>query len=175
MDSLEHVIVVHMDDANVVYIEFGDKSSWPKGTWLKEPDYCAWESYGYKCILLRDMKLGIWRGFVGITKEHPFYNKTLADMLNEKIYLYLTKVHGGVSFAGRFAPKSKTADKKLWWFGFECMQEDDLIPTVGPIKPAPGMVVVSQTYRSFTYARSQTIKLAQELTKLQQLTAIQTD
>lgn len=160
------------DVSNVIFIGFNDKTQWPQGTWLKEPDHCAWENYSYNCILIRDMKLGIWRGFVGVTKEHPFYGKTLADLLNEKIYLYLTQVHGGVSFAGRLIPKPKSVDRKCWFFGFECLQEEDLVPLV-PKTGISNIIGVPQVYRNFNYARRETNKLARELLKLQQLSFIE--
>lgn len=157
-----------MEDAsNVVFIEFGDKTLWPKGTWLAEPDYCAWENHGHNCIVMRDMKLGIWRGFVGVTKDHPYHGKTLANLLNEKIYLHLAIVHGGVSFAGRLL-QIKNTNRKCWWFGFECLQEEDLVPLAPKVEVNSQLIGGQQIYRNFNYARRETNKLACELLKLQQ-------
>ncbi len=77
---------------------------------MSEPDLCQWEAYGFTCLALRDMKMGIWRGFVSVPKDHKASNKSLLEIIGEEWGLNLD-VHGGLSVAGKLPPKYKDFNK----------------------------------------------------------------
>lgn len=149
---------------NVVFIEFFNKKNFPPGDWMSEPDLCQWTSSGFECLVMRDMKLGIWRGFVGTTRAHKIFNKSLLDIINEPWGLDL-EVYGGVSVAGKLPPRYKELNQDRWWIGFECAQGEDLFPLVkldlnDPIQAA---IFCSQSYKDIHFARRETNHLAQQL------------
>lgn len=152
---------------NVVYIEFLNKKNFPPGDWMKEPDYCEWVQNELTCLALRDMKLGMWRGFVALTKEHVYFGKTLQHIVNEELFEYLD-VHGGISVAGKLPPKYKELNKDRWWMGFECALGEDLLPLAKlDVNDAlQASVLEQQTYKDIHFVRREINYLAKKLAKV---------
>jgi hypothetical protein len=161
-----------IDTSNVTFIEWGDaqtKVKLPPGPWQSEPDFVSWEINNLRCVMIRDEDLGSWKGFVGLPSTHLLYNKTLKDIVEEKLYIYLPKVHGGITYAGQRSPadKWKELNKTFWFIGFETIQENDLIPVL--YQPLPtskgGKVIMSSKpkYRSLKYVKTETTRLAKNL------------
>ncbi len=112
---------------NVIFIEFFNKENFPPGKWKNEPDICSWIRGDYHCLALRDMSIGTWKGFVGLSKNHKFYLKSLKNILRTKIGKSLNK---SLFFAGKLPPRFKEYDKNLWWIGVESFDKDDVMPFV---------------------------------------------
>jgi hypothetical protein len=160
---------------NVVYLEFNNKKSFPKGVWLNEPDFCKWESYKLPCLAIRDMSLGVWKGFVGIDSSHIFHNKIAKECMEVNGALDIYKdVHGGICSAGLLPPKYRDLDKyisedysNLWWIGMETSNGLDYMPLL-KIELIPGMenLLRNQTYKDFSFIRKEVNKLAKHLVKI---------
>ena len=149
--------------------QFIDKTNWPKGPWLTEPDHVMWindDSGGYRCVMRRNL-IGAWCGFVGIPPTHTLYMVPHTD----PSYCYVD-VHGDVTFSGfkdmesvLFSPPTKT-----WWVGFDAMQDTDLCPGAGSVIPVTkarrikGKVsTIEQEYRDMEYIQNEVNFLAVQL------------
>ena len=149
---------------NIIFIEFYSKQSFPKGVWMSEPDLCAWENK-LPCLALRDMNMGIWKGFVGLEEPHPYYGKPLEELLKipEAMEIFFS-VYGGLSGVGRLPAKYKEFAKNYWWLGIETSHGGDLMPLIkyeGQEKAAN-----IQTYKDLKFIRKETNKLANALFKI---------
>lgn len=142
---------------NILFLSFADKKHLPIGQWSKEPDYLAWQYLDFKCILLREPKLGSWQGFVSLDKTHPFFGKTLIMLALDGRFHQLNKIHGGITFAGRFT-SSDLIDKSFWMVGWEALGQNDLVPMLGANKLGN-----AQIYRSIIFAKKETEKLVRLL------------
>ena len=150
---------------NVIYIQFHNKKDFPPGKWSREPDYCKWEHCGLTCVSIRDMTLGVWKGFVGVTKEHPAFNKSLESIFKDKWGLHIM-VHGGISIAGKLpTPDYKDLNRGRWWFGFECSQGEDVMPLIQLDKsdPLAAAAQASQSYKDLVFVRKETNDLAKQI------------
>lgn len=152
---------------NVVYIEFLNKKNFPPGHWMAEPDLCQWENYGLVCLTIRDMKLGMWRGFVALTQDHIGFGKPLEELILEPWGLNL-QVHGGVSVSGKLPSKYKDFNKDKWWIGFECGHGEDLLPLVklDSNDPIDASIMDNQSYKDIHFVRRETNRLAKQLAKV---------
>lgn len=155
------------EDSNVVYIEFLSKKNFPPGDWMKEPDYVQWEQKGLLCLALRDMKLGMWRGFVALPNTHKYHGKTLENILEEELFEHLD-VHGGISVAGKLPAKYKELNRGNWWMGFECALGGDLLPLakLDPNDPLQASVMEQQIYKDIHFVRREVNHLARQLAKV---------
>lgn len=149
---------------NVVFIEFYNKKHFPPGVWMNEPDFCRWESYGFCCLAIRDMNLGMWRGFVGVTKIHPFFNKNFEEILHEE-WLTNLDIHGGLSDIGKLPIKFNEYNDGIWWFSFECTQGEDFLPLIESEKDV--IVQYEQSYKDLHFVRRETNYLAKKLFEIQ--------
>lgn len=154
---------------NVIFIEFYDKKSFPPGKWIHEPDLCSWEQYNLPCLALRDMSIGVWKGFVGVSEGHPFYNLNIDDLLkNSEAMEIFFSVYGGISGAGRLSSKYKEIAKNHWWIGIETTHGGDLMPLLRMDTSDPDMakLLSGQTYKDLRFIRRETNRLAKYLSKL---------
>jgi hypothetical protein len=158
---------------NVIFIDFYDKKGLPPGKWHNEPDFCYWERK-LPCLVVRDMGTGLWRGFVGINEDHPYYGKSLEELIRipgaTDIYL---SVYGGISAAGRLPPKFKEFSKNYWWVSIETCHGGDLVPMLRPEDMSDSndpnvakALVSSQTYKDMKFIRNEVNKLSSLLSKV---------
>lgn len=70
--------------------------------------------------------LGCWCGYVGIGAEHRDFGKDIKDCPD-------FDVHGGITFAGQRSGLHTEELRRLWWFGFDCCHDDDIIPKPGAL------------------------------------------
>jgi hypothetical protein len=147
---------------NIIYLEFNDKSHFPPGKWLQEPDFCKWTSFGLACVAFRDMSWGIWRGWAGIPENHILYKKTMDKILDyeQSVDLFYS-VHGGISVTGSLPYKYHKHNNNLWWIGIETCHGTDLMPLVNVNSKL-------QTYKDFSFIRTETKKLAYYLSKIKE-------
>jgi len=135
---------------------------------MKEPDLCYWEGE-LPCIALRDMAMGVWKGFVAIEEDHPFYGIAVQDLLSKDEALEVfSNVYGGITMAGRLPPKYKEYAKNYWWIGLETSHGADLMPLLKLDMSDPDMakMLSSQSYKDLHFIRRETNKLAKYLIKL---------
>ncbi len=149
---------------NVIFLEFFNKKKFPPGEWLKEPDLSRWIHNGLDCLSIRDMSLGIWRGFVGVDQQHPFYKKSLENLLaTEKGMDLFFEIDGRLCQAARLPLKYKEYTSNLWWIGIDTSQSDDYMPL---LKLEDSTEILQQTYKNFSFIRKETNKLAKLLSKI---------
>lgn len=72
-----------------------------------------WKKYGFECEVIQFYRTLHFCGYVGISKEHPFYFKDDDDISLD------IDIHGGITFNG------KLGNSELWWFGFDCAHGSD--------------------------------------------------
>lgn len=135
---------------------------------MNEPDLCVWE-HKLPCLAIRDMSLGIWKGFVAIDNKHPFYGKTVDDLLklSEGIEIF-SSVYGGMSGAGRLPAKYKEFAKGHWWIGVETSHGGDFMPLLKLDNSDPDMAKMTsnQTYKDLRFIRREVNKLADLIAKI---------
>lgn len=154
--------------SNVIFLEFYDKKGFPPGKWLSEPDFCYWDK-DLPCLIIRDMVMGIWRGFVGVDEDHPYYEKSVDEILKmpggTDIYL---SVHGGLCAAGRLPSTFKDYAKNYWWIGLETCHTTDLLPLykVESNDRELSKMIANQTYKDIKFIRRETNKLSNLLLKV---------
>lgn len=155
---------------NVIFIEFYNKKNFPPGKWLREPDLCSWEQYDLPCLAIRDMSMGVWKGFVGLSDDHPFFNKPITDLLkNQDVMDFFFAIHGGLCTSGRLPLKYKEFSKNFWWLGMEASHGTDLMPLLKLDIGADvdvSKLFSGQTYKDLLFIRRETNKLAKHLSKI---------
>lgn len=121
------------------------------------------------CLAIRDMGMGVWKGFVAVDKDHFLYGKTIEEMLTEPVMRDIfIAVYGGLSGAGRLPAKYKEFAKDYWWIGIETAHGGDLMPLLKIDNSDPNMakLISTQTYKDFSFIRKETNKLAKLISKL---------
>jgi len=163
-----------------------DRSAFADGPWSDEPDAYWWTDANSKmpCLVARHPFLGSWRGFVGVSTEHPLHgiahdrcarpgcNHANQTICEEWFPLALLDAHGGIGFAcarGFYidVPESLGTGGE-WWFGFGA-HEPDLQPgktfefrQARMRYPFPG----AGDYRTLSFMRHECGRLAAQLEKL---------
>lgn len=164
---------------NVIFLEYYNKDNFPPGKWANEPDFCKWEHAGLACMIIRDMSLGVWKGFVGVNSAHPFFALSLDSILktHDAMEIFFS-VYGGMTNAGKLPPKYKDIGKfftdksssylSLWWIGIETSHGGDLMPFIKISDDNIDMAKLSssQTYKDFAFIRRETNKLAKCISKV---------
>jgi len=139
-----------------------DKSEWMNGPWKHEPDKKQWrdQATGLPCLIVRG-PVGALCGYVGVSRDHPFYG--LHYDVCEDI-----EVHGGLTFADKCQEHGTEAqsichkveageDDDVWWLGFDCAHADDVCPTRNFSEAYYG------TYKDIAFVTREVEKLAQQL------------
>lgn len=155
--------------SNIIRIEFFNKKNFPKGTWLKEPDLCFWHYRSLPCLCVRDMSMGIWKGFVGVDDVHLLFEKSIEDIvaLPQALDLF-SSVYGGLSSAGKLSVKYQNFATNCWWIGLETSQGGDLMPLLKLDQNDSDLLkaISPQSYKDLHFIRRETNKLAKQLIKL---------
>jgi len=107
-----------------------DKSSWGDGPWNDEPDRIEWRSGEYVCLMLRNVRHGMWCGYVAVLPGHPWHGVEFGDIDAD--------VHGGLTYSGHCMTDERPlrervchashGDDDLWWVGFDCHHAFDFAP-----------------------------------------------
>ena len=90
----------------------------------------SFEAHGLPCLVAINDGLGNYCGYVGVSKDHPWYGKTYAQI--EKLDNY-PDVHGGVTFADHIPGQSDD----VWWLGFDCGHYGDYVPYLAQSMAVP--------------------------------------
>ncbi len=147
-----------------------DRSQWPDGPWMNEPDKKQWldEATGLPCLAVRNRTN--WCGYVGISKNHPLFEKHYGD-----IEPYL-EVHGGLTFSDHCAGNAEEGryichlveageDDHVWWLGFDCAHSGDMWDFT---RDFPSLHYHEwEQYRTLGYVEGQCRDLAQQLIDIQ--------
>jgi hypothetical protein len=159
MDFTQEAIDKHIKECARV------RSTLAEGPWKHELDYELFEAHGFNCLISRNPSLFFWCGYVGIPKSHPDHGKE-RDEFDDIM------VHGGITYAEHcqrhicHIPKPGEADH-LFWIGFDCGHSFDLAPgytsSLIPADLRKSMTGENRTYRTYEYAKAETIKLARQL------------
>lgn len=85
---------------------------------------------------------------------------------------FLLPVHGGLTWANHYEMLPKR-EKKLWWFGFDCMHSGDFVPGLHDEQMSPYSFPTRYTkqlvYRDQDYVTNQVKQLAEKLRLLASL------
>lgn len=134
-----------------------DKRDWKDGPWKNECDYAWWidPNGHYPCVARRNI-FGAWCGFVGVDVGH-----TLFQTHETSEELVFVEIHGDVSFSGWLPDEDKRFEPavKRWWFGFDCMQDGDMMPVFWAETRKKSKLV----YRNYEYVKRQVELLALQL------------
>lgn len=120
-----------------------------------EPDRVEFSASGFRCIVLRDLAYGGHLcGYVAVPPEHPLHGadaERVTDMLFpwEVDYARPCDPVRGVCHV----PEPGEPDD-VWWFGFACDHDDDVIPARAG-EASPGA-----TYKTVAVVREATERLA---------------
>ncbi len=144
-----------------------NKTDWPSGPWMSEPDEARWVESGFGCRVVRHRTIGSLCGYVTVPEEHPLYevkfNRCSLDPgCGEVLCAHrpdmMLEVHGGLTYSG------KSGDG--WVFGFDCGHLHDY----SNIVPLPGMAMWPRdpfdVYREFDYVERQVANLARQLVEI---------
>lgn len=141
-----------------------DKSEWPPGPWIDEPDKVSWtdEETGRPCLIHRGPS-GALCGYVAVDPGHPYHGKGYDDVPVED-------VHGGLTYAdacqetddesqGICHVPQPGAPEEVWWFGFDCAHYRDLSPQ----HQHPDYPIRNEVYRTVGYVVAECQNLAKQL------------
>lgn len=100
-----------------------EKKTFGEGPWNSEPDREEFKHAGLDCLIQRN-RWGVWCGYVGLPKGHPFYGLSYNDVG--------VSVHGGLTYSeecsGHICHVTEDAEDKVYWFGFDCGHAGDYNP-----------------------------------------------
>lgn len=151
-----------------------DRTGWEAGPWNGEPDKIQWPDAdtGLPCLAVRHPQFGHWCGYVGVTQEHPLFEKKNCDL----------DVHGGVTFADTCDMGANECESicripgpgesdRIWWLGFDCAHVYDFQPGLEALSksihgyPLNGMR--EGTYRTLVYVQAECADLAKQLVEME--------
>jgi hypothetical protein len=116
------------------------------------------ERTGLPCLIRRN-SMGGWCGYVGVPKDHPASGGGYDDVDVD--------VHGGLTYAGTIdtAKDHPEFATELWWLGFDCGHAYDLMP--GMMRFQRQFLPDNEdVYRDLDYVRTETTRLASQLSVL---------
>ena len=135
-----------------------DKSGFPPGPWMDEPDKLVWvdEATDLDCMIVRG-PLGALCGYVGVGPDHPNHGKSVwYDEGGPSV-----DVHGGLTFSAKCDEEGTICHvpqpgriTDVWWFGFDCAHAWDLVPR---------MTYMEGTYKDIEFVRHEVTELARQL------------
>jgi hypothetical protein len=143
---------------------------WPEGEWMNEPDKVQFMTKaGLPGLVVRG-PMGAWCGYVGVTKEHPYFEKSYSELD--------LSVHGGLTFDGKCSGNehgichlvNESEDDNVWWLGFDCAHSGDLSPLyMAVVNRSPELQRFNQfkeNYRNLEYVKEQVEVLAAQLVEV---------
>jgi hypothetical protein len=137
-----------------------DKTGWPDGPWMQEPDSAFWvdEATELPCVILRMPQIGHLCGYVGVPPDHTVYGEDYETVCIR------VDVHGGITFGGPTLavvdPTQEEVYKYYYWYGFDCGHAWDICP--GMHRYLAG-IRTTDVYRDFDYVRAEVTSLAKQL------------
>lgn len=141
-----------------------DKTDWPSGPWMDEPDRLQWRTAaGLPGLIVRN-HMGVLCGYAAVAPGHPLHGKGYDDVDVD--------AHGGLTYANRcqddgpicHVPEPGEPDN-VWWFGFDCNHAWDFAPGMSAILPAGFLRhrFPDEVYRDLAYVKAEVESLAVQL------------
>lgn len=130
-----------------------DRTGWPPGEWDAEPDRLEWRARGFPCLIRRAPIIGVLCGYVAIPPGHPWHGQA-APLPGID---YTDVCRGGVCHV----PQPGEPDD-VWWVGFSCLGDGDLIPGELALFSRVGHPELARkgTYRNIAYVKDVVESLA---------------
>lgn len=144
--------------------------------WEQEPDFVDLLFGEYHFVIYRHPYLRHLNGYVGITKNHPYYGK---DMYSKEISEL--KVHGGITFSNKRICEG--FKESFWYFGFDTAHIFDYIPYFQKLENDPSFkklnniikmlsigqeeIMIEENYKDIQYVLCQVIELYEQLRQAQ--------
>jgi hypothetical protein len=145
-----------------------DEQRYGPGPWVGEPDRLEWRYRGLPCLMVRNVEMGNWCGYVAVPPSHPWHGKHRdePDALD-------VEVHWGLSYADAcgghvcHVPQPGEPDD-VWWLGFDCAHAYDVMPFIAKrMGTAYAHIEVAGLptvrYRDVAYVRAECEKLADQV------------
>jgi hypothetical protein len=142
----------------------------PPGKWDTEPNRIEGVYKGLPMLMLRNIHMLNWCGYVGVPKGHPYFGKPYDDVD--------VGAHGGLTYSGPCAhnichkPKAGVPDD-VWWIGFDCAHAGDIMPfdAMRIIPGAESLIRANrpqfsgwqESYRDIWYVRTQCQEIANQV------------
>lgn len=122
--------------------------------WKDEADRELFESYGFPCLVQRNM-LGSLCGYVGVRKNHRFFAAEIEDLPLQCLK--------PITYSRKNAlPVGAEGMDDVWWIGFHTTYWNDVIPRMHDpfIFDVYHKASVEITYRDFAFVRKECEALA---------------
>lgn len=177
--ACDHSRLLHHDGKECVGVGFGLDGQPGKcycecfrwAPWKGEPDREELRVHGLPCLLVRNLDIGNWCGYVGVPPGHPWHGRDYSGIRPNP------DGHGGLTYASECAgmichtPEPGESDD-VWWLGFDCCHSSDSMPYSDEIiRPAmkswhdahPDFDRDSfQDYKRIEYVRGEVVRLADQ-------------
>jgi hypothetical protein len=128
--------------------------------WENEPNLISLEGEGYHLLIVRNPHLKTLCGYVGVTRQHPWFLSHYDDKKLRNIW-----VHGGLTFSQKGGVSH--FKKKYWYFGFDCAHAGDLVPSMQEVfqktNIAPFSLFKNEVYRDIDYVQDEVRNLLEQL------------
>lgn len=132
------------------------------GPWVGEPDRLEWRYRGLPCLMVRNVEIGNWCGYVAVPPGHPWHGAASGALDVD--------AHGGLTYADACAgsichvPHPGEPDD-VWWLGFDCGHAFDLLPFTRKLYADRGVARgdVGDVYRDVAYVRAECEQLADQV------------
>lgn len=134
------------------------------GPWFDEPHRIEFSSHGFDCLMVRNVTMGHWCGYVGVPNTHPYfgqhYDKCDVD------------VHGGLTYCDScqdiVCHLADIDSEPLWWLGFDCAHFMDLIPAMHFMTDphCRRRDMLPPTYKDVVFVQTEIKALAEQLKKI---------
>lgn len=153
-------------------LNYIDKSTWYPGEWKTEPDKIYWidKKTGFDCLIIRN-ELGFLCGYVGINKNHPYFEKDydeIRHIFSEDGLEYSDFCQENNKIYGICHPT--THEDKIWWFGFSCTKFKDIFSI--RLLDDTSMKMYNKwgcTYKNINHIKKKVLSLAKELKEIKYL------
>lgn len=163
-----------------------DKTGWPDGPWMTEPDRTQWQHAGFACMTVRHPRHGYWCSYVGVDRAHPCYGKHPLHDGKELFAGIEADLNYGDHCDGVIChvPDPGMPDD-VWWLGMDFGHALDYAPGMAAREAEmetrlPAMREIGERvrrlehevpslrplYRDLAYVKAETESLAEQLRKI---------
>jgi hypothetical protein len=149
------------------YYNLIDKSNFQtRGVWDTEPDKIQFQDTetGLPCLIRRSQS-GALCGYVGVTQEHPYFDKDVSDWeFNHNL-----DVHGGITYNNFCIGDEKTGichvvdegeNANVYWLGWDAAHLGDFVPSYDSFQHGESV------YRDINYVKNECGRLAKQLVEI---------
>lgn len=113
-----------------------DENRYGPGPWVGEPDRLEWRHRGLPCLMVRNVEIGNWCGYVAVPPGHPWHGKT-DETIDADVHWGLTYTAGCGGHVCHVPQLGEPVD--VWWLGFDCAHAYDVMPFTAKLKRSHGI------------------------------------